>query len=332
MLALAFVLAAATTDPTLFDVERAFQLLHDPKQHARARAALVRATARFDDQSLDGSDLEKAFASDVHKPWRGRPHERVLAHVVLAALEMERGRCDLALPSLKSAAFYDAKANAGDDTDAVVVHALTLRCLRELGDAADDAAAQDAAKHLADDVKAIVLDPQARLVLEGRGPTVERRGAQGEDVVVVARSANDGVNDDKDDEDDEPAVIRLGMRAARGAFDLRGGVVVWDSLQQATTVSGRPFSKVLAERARFKSNNQSAAQQNLAASQSQLRGGDVVKAAGNFGFGAGFAALAAATDARADDRCVDALPGTLRLVAPSVVRAAAPKRATTAHR
>ena len=79
-------------------------------QHAKARALLGKAVATFNDLALDGSALERAFASDVHKPYRGRPHERVFASAVLAALDMERGRCDLALPTLRNAAFLDVKA------------------------------------------------------------------------------------------------------------------------------------------------------------------------------------------------------------------------------
>lgn len=301
---LAFALLLAATDPTLHAVDRAFELLPERKKHMQARQLLVRATSTFDDQSLDGSDLEHAFAGDANKPWRGRPHERVLAHVVLAALEMERGRCDLALPSLKAAAFYDAKAAVDDVSDAVVVHALTLRCLIDEG--ADDGEVDAARARLDPRVAALALDPQARLVLDGRGPRYQRSGGHGEDVVVVGRG---GIVVD-------PVVIALSRRA-QPSKRLRGGVVVWDSLQQATTVQGRPYTKVLAERAKFKARHEQDAQRNLDASRSSLQNGDIVTAAAHVGFGAGLWSIASLADARADDRYVDHLPGTLRLIAPN---------------
>jgi len=323
MLSLAFLLLTATPDPVQFDLQRAFELLENPKMHSRARGLLVRATAAFDDQSLAGSDLERAFVSDAKKPYRGRPHERVLAHTALAALEMERGHCDLALPSLKAAAFYDLKASPDDKSDAVVVAALTLRCLTDENAAAAeiavaradvDAAARAAAGAAADAVVAAVvaavLDPEARLVFSGFGPRFERRGANGEDVVAVART---------DDAARPAMVIRLSQQAARRG-DVRDGPVVWDSFAQATSVGGRPFTKVLAERAQAKTRAQQSAQQNLDNSANRLRGAnratagrDVAAALVSGAAGAGFLSLAAVTDARADDRFVDSLPGSARL-------------------
>lgn len=287
------------------DLERAFALLgDDDRHHGPARELLVRATSAFEDQSLAGSDLEKAYASDAKKAYRGRPHERVLAHVVLAALEMERGRCDLALPSLKAAEFFDLKASANDSSDAVVVHALTLRCLIDAGAASAEV---DAARANVDvDVARRVLDPQARLTFAGLGPRFARGGSQGEVLSTVDRSNEAGAT----------FVIRLGRRASRNAR-VDKGVVVWDSHQQATTIRGRPFDQVLQARATTKTRAQQSAQQNLGNSQQRLRtargGKDLVAAAVGGAAGVGLLSFAAVTDARADDRCVDDLPGTVRL-------------------
>lgn len=330
MLSLALVMLAAgaspgpvgPVDPVQFDLQRAFELLENPKMHSRARGLLVRATEAFDDQSLDGSNLERAFVSDAKKPYRGRPHERVLAHTALAALEMERGHCDLALPSLKAAAFYDLKASPDDKSDAVVVAALTLRCLTdENATAAEiavaradvDAAVRGAAGAAADAVVAAVLDPEARLVFSGFGPRFEPRGAHGEDVVAVARTTADAAAA-------RPTiVIRLSQKAARRG-DVRDGPVVWDSFTQATSVGGRPFTKVLAERAQAKTRSEVSARQNLDNSANRLRGAnratagrDVAAALVSGAAGAGFLTLAAVTDARADARFVDSLPGSARL-------------------
>lgn len=95
-------------------------------------------------------------------------------------------------------------------------------------------------------------------------------------------------------------------------------LVVWSSTQQATTVQGRPFDDVLAERARTKDAYESAANARLrqaqATARSTARQRDVKNpraALGNIatsfllaGTGAGLAVAGAATDARADARSV----------------------------
>lgn len=311
MIALALLVATATAgDPVLRDLEAAFVALDDGRQ-ASARRLLVRATAAFEDTQLDGSDLQKAFASDRRKPYRGRPHERVLAHVVLAALEMQRGRCDLALPSLKSAAFFDLKAKVGDDSDAVVVHALTLRCLIDLEASAEEIGA---ARDVVGDarIEAAVRDPGARLVLDGRGPSFVPRGAQGEGVVAVQR-----------EHETRPIVIHLDRRVGDrhrvdGGVGPSAGLTVWSSFEQATTRRGRPFDKILADRARFAAAHGTAGQRNLGdggrrLSQARSRS-DIVAAGLVSVVGAGMLTMAGLTDARADDRFVDALPERVRLV------------------
>ncbi|MDP2340681.1 MAG: hypothetical protein Q8O67_06975 [Deltaproteobacteria bacterium] len=304
MIGLLLLVSALPADPVLRDLEGAFVALEGahPRGHALARRLLVRATAVFEDTQLDGSDVEKAFASDRKKPYRGRPHERVLAHVVLAALEMERGRCDLALPSLKSAAFFDLKSKVGEDSDAVVVHALLLRCLIALkGTDAEIQAARDAVD---DDVAAAVLRPGALLVLRGRGPRFAARGSRGETVVAEPR----------DDDDGAAIVIGLGRSAHKRS---RVEIAVWSSFEQATSIRGRPFDKVLAERARFASSTSSSGQRNLDDGGRRLvqaRSRADVVAGGLFAVaGAGMLSMASLTDARADDRFVDALPGRAAL-------------------
>lgn len=306
------------SDPVLRDLERAFVLLEDdPKQHARARALLERATARFEDTALDGSDVQKALVSDATKPYRGRPWERVLAHVVLAALDIERGRCDLALPSLKSAAFFAHKPGATSDPAArtdgdLLVRALTRRCLIEVG--ASDADV-DAAGDIDEAVLRAVLDPRAVLVLDGRGPALTRGGGHGDVVVVVDRSA----------ERTRPIVIALGERSAKRAKLPKGGAVLWSSTTQARAVAERPFTAVLASRARFKDQAQRDGSASLdrgvrgltqgagsasGASNNAAHVGAAVSAVA----GAGWLSLGAATDARADDRFVSSLPERVRVV------------------
>lgn len=80
-----------------------------------------------------------AFSADADTPYRGRPHERVLTAVMLAIMDMSRGRYDMALPALKNAEFLDARWQAMPyGTDAPLVYALTLRCLSMMGASPQD--------------------------------------------------------------------------------------------------------------------------------------------------------------------------------------------------
>lgn len=319
-------------DPTLDALEQAFLALRDG-DHDDARAWLEDATAAFDDLALEGTTLEKAFAADASKPYRGRPHERVLASVVLAALDIERGRCDLALPSLKNAAWLDARSDPQDTTDVALVHVLSLRCLKQLNAAAVDVerARDDLRRALAVagspgrafELEALAVAPDLALAFDGEGPEVRTAGDAGERAIFVPASSTAASPTGRVEEARVPAgavILQLGTRRAVAAT----GLAVWSSTYQATTVQGRPFEEVLRERAAFRrrSLNEGSRlvheglrgvttavdrgrsapgadrQTTLAA---VLSGGAVATA------GMGLAALGAATDARADLRSVTTL-------------------------
>jgi hypothetical protein len=333
LLAVSCSVAAHAGDAVLFDVDEAFALLgsDSARAHAQARARLERAARAFDDLSPDEDPLRAAFLGDRTKPWRGRTFERVLSLVTLAALDIERHRCDLALPALKTAALHDARVDVEHKSDAVVVHALLLRCLAD-GDehtarGTDDEIAS--ARRMLKDVvgnaaearriERFACDPAARLVFMGFGPSFHADGAHGEHLTVRPGDEGDGV----------AAVIALGPRAQRNDLDLdlAGAAVVWSSNAQATTTRGRPWERVLAERAAAKdaltARGSARVAQGLAPSSSSSSSsssshgarawlGRGLAAVG----GAGLLATAAVLDARADDRSVPHLPGRALLVAP----------------
>lgn len=338
-------------------VDDAFRRLVDdrPAAHRVARRELARAAAVFDDLALDGHALERAFVGDATRPWRGRPFERVLALATLAALDIERGRCDLALPTLRTAALHDARAAPTEHdraavSDAVLVAALALRCLAD-GDASlargtpaevDDArralrhalhhalhhAPHHALRHAGrgalpaagDDIDLDVVErgirhPEARLVLTGFGPEFRRSGPHGEQLQLVARDEDDGV----------AGVIRLGPRARRNADDIddqllkRRGHVLWSSWQQATSEDVRPFDAVRADRARSRDEATRRGQAALATAATATTGhADTALLARGLSAtsGVGLLASAALLDARADDRMIPALPGHVWLVVP----------------
>lgn len=321
-------------DPTLEALEQAFLALREGA-HDDARLWLEEATATFDDLALEGSSLEKAFASDVHKPYRGRPHERVLASVVLAALDIERGRCDLALPSLKNAAWLDARADPAETTDVPLVPVLTLRCLKQVGASGADleraradlrsALRLTAAEHRAGELETMAAADDLALALDGDGPAVRADGAAGERAVVVPATAGRTFSGRLEETKVSPTAIVIHLGKQRPApARASSGLVVWSSTHQATTVQGRPFEEVLGERAELRRGSlaegsrllhggladvtatvdagRRAGKIDSKAALAQLLSGGLVATAGM-----GLTAVGAATDARADLRYVSTL-------------------------
>jgi hypothetical protein len=305
---------------TLEALEQGFSSLR-AGDHEAARAWLERANATFDDLALPRTPLEKAFASDARKPYRGRPHERVLAATVLAALDIERGRCDLALPALRNAAYLDARANAKEPSDAVLVHVLALRCLWQSGAGRADveraraelrsALAVAGAPARLEALEALARADDLTLALDGHGPAVRAEGSMGERAVIVppAAPAPAGVVAARAGRTKDGAVrIRLGAREAKDA----DGLLVWSSTHQATTVAGRPFEEVLLERAAFRGQALSRGRGLMDSGvQAALARGAPAKAVVAGGVlataGAGLTALGLVTDARADVRFVSSL-------------------------
>lgn len=144
----AAVVKAMNDDPTnatLIALESGFSRLRqiepqgeDPCQSDKnaawrdAAELLERAHASFSDLTTP-NNMNSAFAADSDKPYRGRPHERVLTATSLALMDMLRGRCDLAIPTLRSAEFLDARWQPFPyGTDSPLVYALALRCNKQI--------------------------------------------------------------------------------------------------------------------------------------------------------------------------------------------------------
>lgn len=312
-------------DDTLHDLERAFALLRKGKKSS-ARRLLERAVHRFDDLAMESTPLEAMFASDVNKPYRGRPHERVLAAAVLAALDIERGRCDLAVPTLRNAAWLDARARPTDPSDAVLVHALALRCIERMPGmlASDKQRVRDELRAALtvtkeekryDGIVALATRDDVVLQLAGVGPSVVADGVHGERVRVLPGSARGDV-----------VRVALGGRARKSS---QASTQVWSSTTQATTISGRPYDEVLARKAQAKSAHHASADANWSRARQSVdetlrhrdregNGVDPKKAIAGALFATssmGFASLANATDARADTRYVKTLFETASLSA-----------------
>jgi hypothetical protein len=213
--ACAHVAVGSEKDATLAAMERGFAALAHG-HHAQARTRLAEALAAFDALALDGSALEKAFASDPDKPYRGRPHERTLTALTVAALDAEAGRCDMARASLKDAAYLharDQRDTAGRAHDDVIplAEAIARGCR---GDA-------------------------VTLVFRGHGPTFAATGTHAETLTL-----RDG------DDHGTAGLIHIGAAASASSAK---PAPLWSSTFEAAHVGQRPFAQVLAERARFKS-------------------------------------------------------------------------------
>ncbi len=134
---------AAPNDATLTRLQEAYALLRHASSDddvARARDHLETAFATFEDLR-DPENMSVAFTADADTPYRGRPHERVLAATTLALTDAVKGRCDLALPTLKAAEFLDVRwQRLAFGTDAAVVYALSLYCLNQTKGRAEDVA------------------------------------------------------------------------------------------------------------------------------------------------------------------------------------------------
>lgn len=123
---------AFPADATWVALEQGFALLRHAQTDddvTRARDFLERAYTSFEDLRAP-ENFNAAFSADADVPYRGRPHERVLAATTLALLDISRGRCDIAIPTLRSAEFLDVRwQKLAFGTDASIVYALALRCL-----------------------------------------------------------------------------------------------------------------------------------------------------------------------------------------------------------
>lgn len=152
--------------------------VHQPRTRTQAHALLEQAFAGFDDLR-DPDNFSVAFTSDADKPYRGRPHERVLTAVTLALLDMAEGRHDMALATLRNAEFLSARwQRTAVGTTTPIIHALMLRCQHLLGSPRADIEqtrerlarvallrlAQQPLLHLLQDARASVLRPDATAV------------------------------------------------------------------------------------------------------------------------------------------------------------------------
>jgi hypothetical protein len=303
-------------DPVLRDVEQAFGILraNRPGAASRARAHLTRVAAVLDDLDPARSDVAVAIAGDGAAPWRGLPHERVLALLTLAALDVDAGRCDLALPTLKNAEHHQARAAlaagvavdaAAADADLVLADLLRLRCANQ--NSADDAAAaairnavltRPGGARLASAAVGKTLD----LVFRGHTPTIEATGAHGEQAVLRHH-----------DDSDVAFVIRLGStgRRATVAADPKQAALVWDATTQARG-PGPASSSRRQEKARTKQalGNQSTtwASQGSQAAFGARTSRDLLGAALLLSASAGAAANNAVVDATVDTRVPVSMP------------------------
>lgn len=134
-------MAKQPREATLLALEHGFNLLRgglpEPERARRAAGFLELGHQTFEDLKAP-DNFNQAFSADQDAPYRGRPHERVLTAVTLAVHDLVQGRCDMAVPTLRSAEFLDARWQPFPyGTDSPLVYALMLRCALQGSEQAD---------------------------------------------------------------------------------------------------------------------------------------------------------------------------------------------------
>lgn len=98
---------------TYYELLEAFAVLRqgdvsNQEQINVAKTMLERAVLSFEDLR-DPDNFSVAFTSDPKTLYRGRPHERVLAALLLGVIDMAQGRYDMATSSLRNAEFLGVR-------------------------------------------------------------------------------------------------------------------------------------------------------------------------------------------------------------------------------
>jgi hypothetical protein len=301
-------------DPVLRDVEQAFRILRADRPAAanRARPLLARAAAALDDLADDRDSLAAAVGGDDAAAWRGLPHERVMVLLTLAALDVDAGRCDLALPTLKNARHHRDRAflqrgEAVPHDDLLLAELLRARCalIEGVGDVdaarADLQARPDGAR-----LVAAVSAPTLRLSFAGRAPAVVAAGGQGE-LGTLSWSTDDRV----------AFVLTIGRGRPSSSSSSSSSIVVHD-LKTEARAPGPAATQRRAAQASKKTALQQQAQQYASRGQQtatqarDMRG--VVGAGLLLGAAAGLSATTAVVDTRVDTRTAPSMPATIAVL------------------
>jgi hypothetical protein len=314
-------------DPVLRDVERAYGILRAarPAAAARARALLAAAAAALDDLADDRDGLGAALGGDDAAAWRGLPHERVMVLLTLAALDVDAGRCDLALPTLKNARHHRDQASlqrgeavAADDL--LLADVLRARCA--IHDGVGDVDAARAALQVRPEgerLLAAVAAPALQLRFSGRAPAVTAGGAHG----AVGSLAWSG-DASGDPSTTAPAFLLTIGRAPRrppstspSASTSSSPLVVHDLRLEARAPGPAATQRRTAQASRKQALQQQAQQYASRGQQTATQAKDVRSIVGAgllLGAAAGLSATTAVVDTRVDTRTVSSMPAAIAVL------------------
>ena len=333
MLAVVFAAALAVpasaplpSDPVLRDVERAFQILRDDRPAAanRARSLLAPAAAALDDLVDDRETAAVIVGGDDGAAWRGLPWERVFILLTIAALDVDAGRCDLALPTMKNALHHrdrgrlqQGAATTTSDKDPALVPVLTARCALKDG-VGDVDAARAALLGLpgGEAMLALVTAPTMTLRFTGQAPTVIATGTHGEGGQLSFR------------DDDATAfaitIGRSGRRPLSPSSVKAASPLVLHDLRVEAAAPGAAATARRGEASRQKSTMAAQAHQYASRGASAVQTGSTregpAPARNLLGAGllltaaAGMSATSAVVDARVDTRTATSMPAKILLV------------------
>jgi hypothetical protein len=298
-------------DPVLRDVERAYAILRADRPAAahRARPLLSRAAAALDDLADDRDSLEAAVGGDDAAAWRGLPHERVMVLLTLAALDVDAGRCDLALPTLKNArhhrdraALQRREAVAADDL--LLAEVLRARCA--VRDGVGELEAARAALLVRPDgarLLAAATAPSLRLTFSGRAPAITAGGGQGE-LGSLSFSADTAT----------AFVVTIGRASSLSSSS---SLVVHDLRREARAPGPAATQRRAAQASKKTAMQQQARQYANRGHQTATQARDVRGVVGAgllLGAAAGLSATTAVVDTRVDTRTAPSMPATIAVM------------------
>jgi hypothetical protein len=276
--------AEKPSDPFIATYEQALAAVEQGNREL-ARAYLADVVDAMEDTDQNLTAVAQALQNDTQRDYRGRPHERVFAPLLLATLDVAAGRCDMALPAVKTARLMHAVGR----TDAAPLpwaDWLQLRCGVDVDDASP------ALLSLA----AMRVD----VVLRGAAPKFVR--------------SSDGKS--------ESAVDVTGDRVVRIHLDgdepLSGAeqLLMWDARASIDGAAARAFGAVLDDRSKTKALVDGNKQRMLEDGNRAWQNDNREAAAAQWFVGAALAGGSSMIDVRRDVRSVAGLPSTIIVESP----------------
>jgi hypothetical protein len=276
-------LAEKKSDPFIDTYEQALDALERGDTDT-ARGHLADVVNAMEDTDQNLTTAAQAMQSDTQRDYRGRPHERVFAPLLLATLDVAAGHCDLAMPAVKTARLMH-RVGQTEATALPWASMLELRCGHSIDDATPGLAS--------------MATMNVDVVLTGIAPHFVR-SSDGKGETAVGTASERVMRIHLDGEAPLSGVEREPLWDARGAID---------------AAKARAFGAVLDERNKTKTLVDANKQRMIDEGNRAWQGDNREAAAAQWLAGAAFAGGAAMIDVRRDVRSIEGLPAIITLEA-----------------